>query len=123
MPGIGIVEKVYDNQVSMRRVIKDFRDVCSSVMVADIIIGGNPEPYHIAELFTVRESQVLKTLIREEGDFQAVADALGISDSTVKTHMHNIYQKTGTSSKGQLMAQYIKNPERFGGTTYKQEAS
>ncbi len=52
--------------------------------------GGNPD-------LTDKEKTILKLLSHghERADVQAV---LGISTSTLTTHLHNIYQKTHTSS-------------------------
>ena len=55
----------------------------------------------IAELYklTPSELRVLRAVL-ETGGVRAIADALGISQATVKTHLHHLFQKTGT--KGQM---------------------
>lgn len=46
--------------------------------------------------------------------YQAVGEKLNISVSTVKTHISNIFRKTGASNKVELIALCIKRvPELF----------
>lgn len=52
---------------------------------------------------TVRESEVVSKVASGKGDREIAGD-LCISVSTVKKHLHNIYQKTGVSSRTQLLA-------------------
>ena len=55
----------------------------------------------IAEFYklTPSEQRVLRAVLESDG-VRAIADALGISQATVKTHLHHLFEKTGT--KGQL---------------------
>jgi DNA-binding CsgD family transcriptional regulator len=43
---------------------------------------------------TPGELRVLHAVV-EVGGVRAIADALGISPATVKTHLHHVFQKTG----------------------------
>lgn len=52
---------------------------------------------------TEREGQVL-ALVLEGKSNQAISDALFISLGTTKVHLHNIFQKTGVTSREQLRA-------------------
>jgi DNA-binding CsgD family transcriptional regulator len=55
----------------------------------------------IAELYKLTPSELrMLRAVLEIGGVRAIADALGISQATVKTHLHHLFQKTGT--KGQL---------------------
>lgn len=55
----------------------------------------------IAALYKLTPSELrMLRAVLEIGGVRAIADALGISQATVKTHLHHLFQKTGT--KGQL---------------------
>lgn len=54
--------------------------------------------YHI----TNREQEIMRLLI-EGKSYTEIAEQLTISVTTVKTHVHHIYQKTGTKNKIQLI--------------------
>lgn len=51
----------------------------------------------LAKLYklTPSELRVLHAVV-EVGGVRAIADALGVSQATVKTHLHHVFQKTGT---------------------------
>ncbi|SHO44250.1 helix-turn-helix transcriptional regulator [Anaerocolumna xylanovorans] len=59
---------------------------------------------------TTREQDILKYLLDGKST-QEISDILYISLGTVKTHVHNIYQKTNVTKKGQLMELYKDLPE------------
>ena len=80
-----------------------------------------PEPVELkptaAELFgetfglSPREQEMLPLLL-ENKSFGQIAEELYISQGTVKTHAHNIYQKTGVKDRAELMrtaAEIFKN--------------
>jgi len=58
----------------------------------------------IAELykFTAGEVRVLEAMLRVNG-VQAIADMLGVAPGTVKTHLHNVFRKTGTKRQADLV--------------------
>jgi DNA-binding CsgD family transcriptional regulator len=51
---------------------------------------------------TPSELRVLRALI-ETGGVPAIADALGISRATVRTHLHHLFQKTGAKRQIDLV--------------------
>lgn len=51
---------------------------------------------------TKREKEIIKLLIKGES-YTDIAQELMISVTTVKTHIHHIYQKTGVKNKIQLI--------------------
>lgn len=57
--------------------------------------------YGHAHSLSLREQEVLK-LVLEGKDNNAIAQSLVLSVGTVKTHVHNIMQKTGTSTRDEL---------------------
>ena len=54
-----------------------------------------------------RELQIAR-LVEERKSNKAIAKALSISPRTVSTHLFNIYQKLGISSRGEL-ADYVRS--------------
>jgi DNA-binding CsgD family transcriptional regulator len=58
----------------------------------------------LAKLYrlTPSEVRVLQAVV-EDGSVPAAAEALGLSQATVKTHLHHVFQKTGTSSQSELV--------------------
>jgi DNA-binding CsgD family transcriptional regulator/PAS domain-containing protein len=58
----------------------------------------------LAKLYqlTASEVRVLQAVV-DIGGVQAIAQALGISQPTVKTHLHNIFQKTATKRQSELV--------------------
>lgn len=57
---------------------------------------------------TVREQEVLQLILsgKSNGD---IAEALFISESTVKTHARNIFSKYDVSSRAELISTLLKN--------------
>lgn len=51
---------------------------------------------------TPSEIRVLNAMV-EIGGVPATADALGVSESTIKTHLHNLFEKTGTHRQADLV--------------------
>lgn len=54
---------------------------------------------------TKREKDIFELLITDHSN-QEISEALFISIGTVKTHVHNIYQKTGSSRKNELIRMF-----------------
>ena len=64
-----------------------------------------PSPMEtVAKLYmlTPGELRVLSAVINIDG-VSAIAEALGLSEATVKTHLHHVFQKTGTSRQAGLI--------------------
>jgi DNA-binding CsgD family transcriptional regulator/PAS domain-containing protein len=51
---------------------------------------------------TVSEVRVLDAIMKVSG-VRALADLLGVSEATVKSHLHNIFRKTGTGRQSELV--------------------
>jgi hypothetical protein len=58
----------------------------------------------LAKLYkpTASEVRVLHAVMKVSG-VRALADLLGISQATVKTHLHNVFHKTGTTRQSELV--------------------
>ena len=54
---------------------------------------------------TAREREVLMSLV-EGNDYQNTASRLHLAVGTVKSHMHNIFKKTGTKTSAELLQMF-----------------
>ncbi len=57
---------------------------------------------HAAEKFTERENEIAALLLTAK-TYRMIAGELNVSENTVKTHVKNIYAKTGVQSRTELM--------------------
>lgn len=64
--------------------------------------GPMPEAPAVPETLTRREKDVLE-LVREACDNRQIAARLGVSEQTVKNHMHSLYEKLGVANRLQLI--------------------
>lgn len=66
---------------------------------------ASPPPLEaLAKLYrlTASEVRVLDAVMKVSG-IRALADFLGLSQATVKTHLHNMFRKTGTARQSELV--------------------
>jgi len=92
--------------------------------IADVHRGGSPISSQIARLLvrtfqkpatppnpeaaiTARESEILALLARGYRS-KEVADELGISPTTVNTHVRNVYEKLQVRSRAEAVAQFLQ---------------
>lgn len=66
------------------------------------------KPKNISNPLSIKETEVLVQLA-EGLSYKLVADKLGVSYSTVNTHVKHIYEKLHISSLGEAIAFYYKN--------------
>ena len=64
------------------------------------------------EELTVREKEVLSSILSGESN-REIAQALFISESTVKTHARNIFSKYDVGSRAELISTLLKNSIRL----------
>ena len=69
---------------------------------ADLDLPSPPEAIAHKYKLTPAEVRVLFAIV-EIGGVPEVAPVLGISDQTVKTHLHRIYEKTSTKRQADLV--------------------
>lgn len=62
--------------------------------------------FAVAHDLSAREREMLRLVLQEKTNGE-IADALSISENTVKFHIHNLLQKTGCRNKNDLIAAYI----------------
>jgi DNA-binding CsgD family transcriptional regulator len=56
---------------------------------------------------TTSEVRVLKAVLKVNNGVRAMAELLGLSQATVKTHLHNLFRKTGTSRQTDLVKRVV----------------
>ncbi|WP_297986215.1 response regulator transcription factor [uncultured Chryseobacterium sp.] len=66
------------------------------------------QPKSVEKILTQKEKEVLK-LLSDGLSYKMIADKLGVSYSTVNSHIKNIYNKLHVSSLGEAVAWYFKN--------------
>lgn len=66
-------------------------------------VGGDDPEQRPLPVFTDREAQVLRALV-EHGGPVAIAQHLGLSTNTAKTHVRNIYRKLGVTNRSEALA-------------------
>ncbi len=76
----------------------------AAVFVRNVQLDTPPLLKTVATLYrlTPRESRVLQALV-EVGGVPAVADELGVSAATVRTHLKNLFEKTGMRRQADLV--------------------
>lgn len=81
------------------------------LLETELSAGGSPDDllahrcHEAAEVYglTEREERVLETLVGAQTS-HAIADELGITPGTLKTHVRHIYEKTGVHTREELRA-------------------
>jgi len=76
----------------------------AAVFIRKTAPNAPPPLEAIAKLhrLTASEIRVLDAVLRVNG-VKAIAEALGVSQATVKTHLHNVFRKTGTKRQSDLV--------------------
>ncbi len=64
--------------------------------------------FAVAHDLSSRERDMLQLLLEGKTNVE-IADALSISENTVKFHVHNLLQKTGCKNRNELIANYTNN--------------
>jgi DNA-binding CsgD family transcriptional regulator len=76
----------------------------AAVFIRKTAPDAPPPIESIAKLYrlTASEVRVLDAVLKVTG-IKAMADMLGISQATVRTHLHNVFRKTGTGRQSELV--------------------
>jgi DNA-binding CsgD family transcriptional regulator len=87
-----------------RRQAGEANRAVAAIFIRNTAPNAPPPLEAIAKLYrlTATEVRVLDTLLRVNG-VRAMAGTLGLSQATVKTHLHNLFRKTGTSRQSDLV--------------------
>jgi DNA-binding CsgD family transcriptional regulator len=88
-------------------------DSCVAVFVMHSGHRSDPEPTLLRGLYglTPTEATVASLVSRGEG-LSAAASALGIKISTARTHLHRIFDKTGTHRQSELARLIVSLPQQ-----------
>jgi two-component system, NarL family, response regulator DegU len=62
---------------------------------------------HLAEPLTERETQILRMVVEGKGN-KAIANRLGLSEGTIKSHLRNIYRKLKVQTRAEAAAQAVQ---------------
>ena len=73
----------------------------AAVQQLDAVFFRFCQQYHL----TAREQDILRVLLKDKNN-QEISDELFISVGTVKTHVHNIFQKVDVAKRSQLLRLY-----------------
>ena len=80
------------------------RDAAIALLVHKVVLDLRSPPEAIAGLYGLTPSEVRVLLaIVEVGGVRETAEALGIAEATVKTHLHRLFAKTGTARQAELV--------------------
>ena len=66
------------------------------------VVGREAALREVAQTLTPREIEIVK-MMAEGLRNRIIGDRLGISEGTVKVHLHNIYEKLGLDGRLELM--------------------
>ncbi len=81
-----------------------YHDAAAAVFIRKTAPDAPPPLEAIAKLYnlTASEVRVLHAMVETSG-VKAMAARLGLSQATVKTHLHNLFRKTGTTRQSELV--------------------
>ena len=91
--------------------MEDKKDIMTDIRDAAEEAGDSDSEVEIYHTFcaaynlTEREQEILIHLLQAKSQ-QQISDELVIALGTVKTHIHNIYQKTESGNRNQIIAKY-----------------
>ncbi|MEM6315223.1 MAG: LuxR C-terminal-related transcriptional regulator, partial [Planctomycetota bacterium] len=92
---------------------KDVRTVAAAIAAQSALREGKPaaEPEADVDMpeLSPRLRETLLLLLRGEGEKQ-IATALGISPHTVHVHVKNLYKKFDVTTRGELLAKFVRLP-------------
>jgi DNA-binding CsgD family transcriptional regulator/PAS domain-containing protein len=76
----------------------------AAVFIRKTAPNAPPPLEAIAKLYklTASEVRILDAVLKVSG-VKAIAEMLGVSQATVKTHLHNLFRKTGANKQGELV--------------------
>ena len=81
-------------------------DICKAMCQTRFFVemqpsGDNPLATEYKYKFSKREAEIIDALIQGKNNRQ-IAESVNLSCNTVKTHVKNIYKKTGVSNRTEL---------------------
>jgi two-component system nitrate/nitrite response regulator NarL len=68
----------------------------------DVLLRGEAATRELNRVLTPRETEVVRKTVRGLGN-RAIAEELGVSEGTIKIHLHNIYEKLHLNGRFSLM--------------------
>jgi DNA-binding CsgD family transcriptional regulator/PAS domain-containing protein len=111
LPGddnVGLVATILPLTRGERRNLSGTSGAAAVVFVQDPIAEAHLSGYGFAQLYGLTGSELRVVLAMLPGlSAREAAEVLKISEATVKTHLHRIYGKTGTSKQTELMHMFM----------------
>jgi len=102
--GAGLVASVLPLDRGMRRSVSTPFAACAAVFVQDPKVAPPLPGEAFAKLYGLTGGELRALLTMAPGlSAKEAGDMLGISESTVKTHLQRVFGKTGTSKQTELM--------------------
>ena len=62
---------------------------------------------------TPTEVRVLRAVVEEDGGVRAIAAAIALSEATVKTHLHHLFEKSGNRRQIDLVKLVLTIAQRL----------
>ena len=92
------------------RTVMQSRQPAVAVLVSDPEVKPQPAPELLAQLYglTAREAELV-TLLLDGLDLNDVAERLALSMNTVRTHLREVFHKTGTHRQSELVALVLRS--------------
>jgi DNA-binding CsgD family transcriptional regulator len=89
-----------------------FYSAVATVFVHKAVLSLPVAPEAVAKEFRLTPAELRVLAIIEVGGVPEVADVLGTSEATVKTHLHHVFEKTATREADlvKLIAGYTNAP-------------
>ena len=100
----GLVATILPLNRGERQTLSGTSGAAAVVFVQDPIAAASPSGEGFAQLYDLTPSEMRVLLAMSPGlSANKAAEVIGISETTVKTHLRHIYAKTGTSKQTELM--------------------
>ena len=72
------------------------------------VFAGEIDGFAFANKLSPRETDIIISLIRSITNSEDIAKTLSISTHTVNNHLKNIFEKTKTNSKTEILASFLR---------------
>ncbi|PYS08930.1 MAG: DNA-binding response regulator [Acidobacteria bacterium] len=102
------VGSVLQSSASPEQIVHAIRGVASGLMVFDSALAPQPSEDELLEQLTPREGEVLRLLADGLGN-KDIAVKLGISEHTIKFHIHSLLGKLGAASRTEAVTRGLRS--------------
>jgi two-component system nitrate/nitrite response regulator NarL len=92
-----------DLRARLREIATDLHKQVKSVTGSYAIPHTTPAPASLSQRLTFRQKQIV-AMLKNGSSNKEIAQLLGVSEGTIKVHLHRVYQRIGVSNRTQLAA-------------------